>query len=534
MKRHPGFRCTILACLGLSTLAGPAIAAAPACAGGVVYEDLNGNGRRDPAEPGVPGVRVSDGEALVTSDARGGWRLPASSGRSFFVIKPAGYEFAVGADGLPAFWRPAPGSPASGEGGDIGCGDFALRRQAAPSTLRVLLFGDPQPKSMQDVGYYERDIVAPLLAQPGGAGADLGLSLGDIVNDDVSLYPAMKAVTARLRVPWLHVAGNHDLDPGVMDDARSLQAFHAAFGPDTLAWEEPQAVFIALDDVVAQPGQRPAYVGGLREEQFAFLRAYLPTVPRERLLVVAVHIPFFDAAAPGQAPTFRVADRERLFALLRDFPHVLLLSAHTHNQRHVFHDAAVGWHGAAPLHEYNVGAACGAFWSGVKDAAGIPDARMSDGTPNGYATLEVGKGGAYTLAWHPARDPAGAQLSVHAPKVLRRGAYPAWGVYANVFMGRDDTRVEFQVDGGAWKPMVRVLQPDPSLLAENARDDEAAHLRGYDRSPEAVPSQHLWRAALPTDLAAGTHQVQVRAFGVSPQRPFDVAATAYRLDEAAP
>src|SRR3546814_2146296 len=107
---------------------------------------------------------------------------------------------------------------------------------------------------------------------------------------------------------------------------------------------------------------------------------------------------------------FRDADRERLFALLRDFPHVLVLSAHSHTQQHWFHDTATGWHGAQPLHEYNVGAACGAFWSGVKDADGIPDATMADGTPNGHATLKVSRGGRYALAWHPARlrgdDPA--------------------------------------------------------------------------------------------------------------------------------
>ena len=121
-------------------------------------------------------------------------------------------------------------------------------------------------------------------------------------------------------------------------------------------------------------------------------------------------------------------------------------------------------------------------------------------------------------------------MHLHAPKVLRHGAYPAWGVYANVFMGRDDSRVEYRVDGGEWKPMRRVQQPDPRLLAENVRDDSAEMLRGYDRSPEATPSAHLWRGALPTDLAIGEHLVDVRAFdsGQGEQR----AQTHYRLDAA--
>jgi len=387
-------------------------------------------------------------------------------------------------------------------------------------------------KSPADIDYYARDIVDPLRAA--GGSADLGISLGDIVDDVVALYPDINAVTTRLGVPWLHVPGNHDLDPGADADATSLSAFRASYGPDTFAWEEGAATFLVLDDVVLQPGQRPAYVGGLRDDQFAFLEAWLPTVPKDRLLVLGVHIPLFDTAARGRPETFRSADRERLFALLRDFPKLLVLSGHRHTQRQYRHGPDEGWHGAEPLHEFNVGAASGAFWSGAPDAEGIPDATMADGTPNGHALLEVDSDGGYRLSWHPARlpvdDPARTNaMHLHAPRVLRRGAYPAWAVYANVYMGEADTRVEYRVAGGEWRPMLRVERPDPWLMAENARDDEAAALRGYDRSPEAEPSAHLWRGALPTDLAAGEHAIEVRAF--DRWHGEQHAATRYRLED---
>ena len=398
--------------------------------------------------------------------------------------------------------------------------------QAADTPLQVLVFGDPQPKSVTDAGYFRRDIVEPLL---GRQAARLGLSLGDIVDDAPAVYPLVKAATAELGIPWMYLPGNHDIDADAHDDADSLGNFHRAFGADTHARETALATFIALDDVIALPGRKPAYIGGFREDQFAFLEAYLPTVRKDRLLVLAMHIPLFEKDGKD---SFRDADRARLFALLRDFPHLLVLSAHSHAQQHVFHDAKDGWLGAQPLHEYNVGAACGAYWSGVKDAEGIPDATMADGTPNGYAMLTVQPGGAYALAWHNARDAADTQIGLHAPKVLRQGAYPAWGVYANVYMGMDDTRVEYRVDGGDWAAMRKILQPDPALLAENMRDDAAETLRGFDRSPEAEPSQHLWRAALPTNLAIGEHRVEVRAF--DRWRGENSAFTTYRLDAASP
>ena len=407
---------------------------------------------------------------------------------------------------------------------DPGC--IVYRRVAASiagGAAQVLVFGDPQARSVAQVDYFRRDIVQPLRGrQP----ARLGMTLGDLVDDVPSLQPAVRRVTESLGVPWLFAPGNHDIDAGTIDDATALDDFHRNIGPDTRARETALANFFVFDDVITLPGQKPAYIGGLREEQFAFLERWLPTLSKDKLLVLAMHIPLFDKDGHE---TFRHADRARLFALLQAFPHVLVLSAHSHSQRNVYYGAAEGWQGAQPLHEFNVGAACGAYWSGVMDAEGIPDSTMVDGTPNGYAVLTVKTGGDYALAWHNARDPADSQIGLHAPKVLRRGAYPAWGVFANFYMGDAHSRVEYRIDDGDWMPMKQVLQPDPRLLVENARDDEAEALRGFDRSPEAEVSQHLWRGALPTQLSAGEHRIEVRAF--DHWRGEVTASTTYRLQE---
>jgi 3',5'-cyclic AMP phosphodiesterase CpdA len=404
---------------------------------------------------------------------------------------------------------------------------LAPSHAAEDASQRFLVFGDPQPKSATDVDYFLRDIVEP--ARPVAKGSVATIVLGDITNDLPALYPGVKSATKRLGIPVLFAPGNHDMDAGAESDATSLDSFHKAFGADTYLRKFDAANVIVLDDVIARPGQTPGYVGGLREAQFKQIEGWLRDLPRDKLLILAAHIPFFDNSQIEGWENFRSADRKRLFELLRPFPHVLLLSAHTHNQQHYFHGAKDGWQGAQPLHEYNVGAACGAFWSGVADAQGIPDTTMSDGTPNGFATLDVKRDGSYALAWHPARDPADTQIALHAPKVLRRGAWTAWGVYANVYMGHAGTRVDYRIDDGDWMPMQRVAQPDPKLVEENVRDDAAETLRGFDRSPEATPSTHLWRGALPTKLDAGEHVVEVRAFDT--WRGETRTKTSYRLSE---
>lgn len=508
---------------------------------GVVFEDRNGDGNRSDGEPGIPGVAVyADGSNRSSrTDDDGRFLLTLVDDASAFVVKPAGYRIGVDPNGLPAtHWstsvefpetRPSGGPPFTIRGCDR---EIPLQRDPRPAgELDVLLFADPQPKNARHVGFYGRAIIDGVRAVHGDDAppADLGLTLGDIVDDDVSLFPAMNRLTTSLGVPWLHAPGNHDVDVAEPHDVGSLRSFHATFGPDTYAWEEHEASFIVLDDVIWHPGDGQPYIGGLRADQFAFLDAYLRELPATRPLVIAAHMPFFDDK-PG-VTTFRPADRERLFALLQRFEHVLLLTGHGHVQRQHRHDATTGWHGASPLHEYNVGAACGSYWGGVDDAAGVPTSWMADGTPKGWAELTLREHGRYDLRWRVAEagiDPDTA-IALHAPAALRRGSYPGTGVWANVFMADADARVEVRIDEGDWRPMKRVDRPDPRVVAENVADDAADAPRAFDRLPEAAPSTHLWRFALPTDLAPGAHRVQVRA--ADPWRGEVFAETSYRLVE---
>jgi hypothetical protein len=479
---------------------------------GIVFDDRNSNSIFDAAESGIPNIAVSNGESIVKTDAKGHWVLSPAQSSIIFVIKPDAWHVPTASNGLPDFWIDVHSEKAGrGIAFALQKSKPSVKNKNSPATsLEMLIFGDPQPKSVQDVGYYEKDIVEPLI---GKTNASLGISLGDIVHGNLLLYPALNKVTRRLNTPWLHVSGNHDRDYAAATDEQSLTTFTQNFGPDTFAWEESGVSVIALDDVIHEPnsGTPARYVGGLRESQFEFLKQYLSVLPKTRRIILAMHIPLFDADSKPDRDTFRDADRQRLFALLAGYENVLLLTAHSHMQRHIFHDEKTGWKGSKPLHEFNVGAACGAFWSGVKDTAGIPDATMQDGTPNGYARLSWASVDNPILRWQVARASSEKQMQLFAPKVLRHKAYPGFAVYANVFMGMMDTPVEYRIDAAAWKAMTRTDGLDPAVLEKNMLDARADKLRSYDLMPEALPSAHLWRANLPTDLSPGEHRIEVRA-----------------------
>ena len=180
---------------------------------GTVYLERDGQGGRGPMEPGLPGVVVSDGTDIVHTDAQGRYRIAARPGQVVFVVKPDGYRFGASADGLPAFWHRVPAT-----GTDAADVDFGLSPEAWPAATGhmrkatgVLLFTDSQVKSTVDIDHYRRDIVEPIVGRHAAA---FGTTLGDLVDDEMDLYPALNAVTTLLGVPWFHVPGNHDVDPG--------------------------------------------------------------------------------------------------------------------------------------------------------------------------------------------------------------------------------------------------------------------------------------------------------------------------------
>ncbi len=505
--------------LGLASAFFPAAASA-ASVSGVVFDDRNANGRHDPGEPGLAQVAVSNGTDVVLTDAGGRYELTAGGDATIFVIKPRGWRPPIDAQNLPQYYhRLGPGAA------PLGSVDFPLLKNEESDAFRVLVFTDPQPYSPKDVGYLAHTIVDGLA---GTRDAAFGITLGDVANDRFDLYPAVNDTMARIGLPWYNLSGNHDLNLDTPDDRHEFASFEAVYGPSTYAFHHGRVLFIALNDVRFLGGLR--YIGGLREDQFAFVANLLRVTPRDELVVLMMHIPWFFPN-PSNAETFRVADRARLFALLQDRPNNLWLSGHTHYQRHVFHDAADGWQGAQPLHEYNVAAASGSFWGGPPDAAGIPIATMWDGTPHGYAVLSFNGVAAPAIDYRPAREPADHQIGLYAPDtVAPRLGYVSF--FANVFNGHDGWTVEARVDDRVWSKITRVLEWDPAYAKLYLTQDSRAVPFAGRRLPDPTVCYHLWRGYLPADLPAGVHTIEVRAS--DPAGRTFVTTREVRLVEPAP
>lgn len=499
---------------------------------GYVFHDADADGKKGSREKGISQVAVSNGVQVVLTDKNGKYELPVTDNTTIFVVKPAGYRVPLNSNNLPQFYyiHKPKGSPAFEYKGVAPTGplpksvDFPLIPQQEGDDFKALVFGDPQVNDNTELGYYENDIVSEVKAIQHIA---FGLTMGDLVQKDLNQHKDYVSITAKVGIPWYNVIGNHDLNMDCKVDSLNHETFEATFGPVDYSFNYGKAHFIILNDNLYPDARSPR--GGLwpgfRPYQLEFIKNDLRFVDTSKLVVLAFHCPLNVI----KDSTFKEPVRSRYFEILRNYPHVFSIAAHTHQLDQNFFTAKDGWHGVQPYHELDAGATCGNWYSGKVNEKGFLEGMMSNGTPRGYIYLNI-SGNKYTADYKVAGKPADYQMRLYHRKVLT----PVWwdgrgAVYANFFMGYKGAKMECRIDDGRWKPMRYVVDADPYYLAQNTMWDESDTLFRGRRPTESADCKHLWKAPLPCDIGIGTHQIEVRAtdmFG----RTFTQKST-YRIEE---
>ncbi|OPZ72996.1 MAG: Calcineurin-like phosphoesterase [bacterium ADurb.Bin478] len=465
---------------------------------GTVYLDANRNASRDPDESALPGVCVSNGCEVVRTDANGRWRLPLRNDSLIFVIKPSGYCVPLNEDKLPQHSAWPAARSYRHRGRPI---DFPLRPATEDSAFTVLLFGDPQARGMREVHFVTRDVVQECI----GTKAAFGVCLGDLVADDPSLFGELSRRFGQIGFPMYYTFGNHDHDRDAADNRQSDRTFRRFFGPSTFAFEYGEAVFIVFKNVFYKP--EGGYGAHLLEEQLAFVASYLSAVPRDKLVVLFMHIPIIA-----------MDNVQSLFKLLQDRPHTLSVSAHTHELANLFVDEKWGWHGAEPHHHFINGTVCGSWWCGLQDELGIPHAVMNDGSPNGYAFLTI-DGRRYTIRYKAARKPVEYQMNIYLADEMLCSEADTTQVLVNVFAGSSRSTVEMQCDHQTdWQQLTPVAARDPEclrmhqlnvILEQPFNGRPLEEVLGWKMDPPSL-SRHMWSGPLPCGLSPGVHTVTVR------------------------
>ena len=468
---------------------------------GTVFHDVNKNGKRDADEKGLPNVAVSNGQEIVETDEQGNWKLSASNDVIFFVIKPSGWMTPLNNHKLPRFHyiHKPKGSPPSRYPGTAPTGplpksiDFPLHKQDEPDKFRAIFFGDPQPQTQTEIDYIANDIVAELI----GNDAKFGVTLGDIMFDNLSLFGSLNRTIALIGIPWYNVIGNHDLNFEAKLDRYSDETFERVYGPPYYSYDYGKVHFIVLDNVDwnhDEQRNRATYRGSFGKQQLAFVKADLARVPKDRLVMLMMHIPLTTTG-----------DRKDLYRLIEKRPYTLSISGHTHWQAHQFIDRGDGWMGAKPHHHIVNVTVSGSWWKGAKDERGIPHTIMRDGAPNGYSIITF-DGAKATFDFKAARFPKSHQLRIHAPISIASKDSAKTIVYVNVFSGSKKSTVKLRVNGGPWVELKKTDEVDPYYV--QLRETEIKNKVPGPQLNAPTTSHHLWKGSLPANLIKGSHTLE--------------------------
>jgi 3',5'-cyclic AMP phosphodiesterase CpdA len=412
---------------------------------------------------------VTDGLDVVTTSADGEYTLVTWADREFVNITvPAGHRIPVHPTGTARFYHPLlPNTEGEAEV------NWDLEPLAeSDERHNVLLLADPQTENEQEMAWFHERSVPDVQSTVSALGdaETIGIACGDIMYDQLELYPEYERGVQRIGVPFFQVVGNHDLDLDGLTDEASTGTFTRHFGPPYYSFERGAVHYVVLDDVF---WFGRTYLGYIGAQQLLWLENDLARVEPGRTVVVAMHIPALGGqhVRDGrQVPddSVAIANREALYRLLEPYrAHVLV--GHTHEHEHVFE------HG---VHEHVHGTVCGAWWSGPI---------CWDGTPNGYAVYEVA-GESLTWRYKSTGFDARHQMRLYPP-----GSDPLApdDFVANIWDWDPEWRVVWYEDETPRGVMGRRRGLDP-LSVELHAGEELPHHRPW---VDPRPTDHLFYAA---------------------------------------
>jgi hypothetical protein len=142
-----------------------------------------------------------------------------------------------------------------------------------------------------------------------------------------------------------------------------------------------------------------SYVTGFLPEQFEWLKQDLALVPKDKMVVLCMHIQFFNGSSNYIQETL---------SLLDQYKEAHILTGHTHRQQLYEHTVQNTGH---KVFEHNTNAVCGSWWSA--NIAG-------DGTPNGYNVF-VGEGSTFS-GWYYMGYNTGMNTRSHQMRLYRGNA----------------------------------------------------------------------------------------------------------------
>lgn len=407
---------------------------------------------------GVKGVVVSDGYTVIATDNKGKYEFePHAAATNIFISTPSGYAF-KNENGISRHYHSLKNITNRKNV------DFELTRlDKDDAEHQFIIWADPQVKNKKDVEKMMSQSVPDVQKWVAGAGAGIllhGITVGDIVWDELQLFPEYNKAVEKMGIPFFQCIGNHDMDYNKGGDETSDQTFQQMYGPTHYSFNRGKVHYVVMDDV-RYLGKDREYDGNISQNQLDWLQKDLSFVQKDWLIILCVHIPVHNG----------IKNNEALYALLEDRK-VHIMSGHTHYHRNVI---------KGNIFEHNHGTVCGAWWTGPI---------CGDGTPCGYGVYKV-KG--TELSWHyqSTGESADHQMNIFVDTVSSQKQ-----VQVNIWNHDPEWKTEYWIDGSHKGSLEQVEAFDPQAYA-TLLGPELPKPRGF---AEPRKTEHMFKAMIPATV----------------------------------
>ena len=356
---------------------------------------------------GVPGVTVSDGYELVTTDIEGYYSMASNKRLGYvFYTLPSGYEPETEANG----WQVKIHSQlTSADPGVVESHDFKIKKTDNRKYMLVVGADSHLAARNKDLAQFKDGTIRSMKALK-ATNPDMKIYstiLGDLAWDQywyANKYALPEFVATLTEdgypFPLFAVTGNHDNDgatpAGPECDHEASAAFRRVIAPSYYSYNLGDVHFVVLDDIVYKNTftEGKSYSAGIvgdrdygryyTDAQLEWLRRDLETVvDKSTPVIVCFHIQNWALSTNGSftvSANLEQSASDNLAQILSEFSDVHMLSGHTH----------YNFHARPPkypnIHENNVAGICATWWwTGKLVGRHI----CKDGSPGGYAVYTV-------------------------------------------------------------------------------------------------------------------------------------------------
>lgn len=388
-------------------------------------------------ETGVPVSEavVSDGFSTTVTDKQGKYQLKSFPGASHvFISVPEQYEIPM-KEGMPQIFAPIDTSKDSVQV------NFNLTplKNGIEKEFMLLAVADPQVLNARDLKRLNNETIPDIKKEIKGFKNVYGITLGDIAFDSLTILRDIKQSFIATNVPFFHTIGNHDFAPAnINNPEEASKEFVSHFGPLDYSFNRGNAHIVVMNNVFNYGVK--AYNWGFSEEQIKWLKSDLKHVPKEKMLIVSVHIPVLPSTTMERKTQFLTA--------ISSFNEVHILSGDWHANRNVIN-------ADFNVYEHITGAACGMWWSSNVNRCG---------TPNGYGVYEISGNRMKNWYYKSVNYDKGHQIRLIEPYTLGdKDGY----IVANVWNADENWKVELLEDGINRRQMEPFTAYPPEVYALN-------------------------------------------------------------------